>query len=173
MDGKTFVVLRPPATTANYHSAKSDELLNAILSQLLQEADVFTAIIPRTLGQAAELKAAILALNVANKSYLILENAVDGLNLAYGADLLISGGGTMNREAALLGVPVYSIFAGRQGALDAQMEAEGLIRFVRDEADVAKIELKPRTFSPDTAHSNSLTNRVESFVIDQINACLG
>ena len=55
----------------------------------------------------------------------MLDSAVDGLRAAYASDLLISGGGTMNREAALLGVPVYSIFAGRQGALDREMEAEG------------------------------------------------
>lgn len=74
----------------------------------------------------------------------------------------------MNREAALLGVPVYSIFAGRQGALDRQMESEGLITFIRDVRDLSKIRLEHR----DRQYFNALTDRVEAFVIETINSFL-
>jgi predicted glycosyltransferase len=169
MAGKVFVVLRPPAGTANYHSKQSDELLEAVLSYLLGDTDVFTVIVPRTVQQADEI-AALAGVADRERQFVILNEAVNGLDLAFASDLLISGGGTMNREAALLGVPVYSIFAGRQGALDRQMEADGLITFIRDVADVQKIKLVPR--DRDSQFSNLLTDRVERFVIEQINTFL-
>jgi predicted glycosyltransferase len=104
-----------------------------------------------------------------DRRFAILGSAVDGLQLAYVSDLLISGGGTMNREAALLGIPVYSIFAGRQGSLDAAMETSGLIKFVRNEKDVAEITLDRRTRD---AAGSTLTDRVERSVIGQIDAFL-
>lgn len=166
----TFAVLRPPATTANYHSSKSEEIFDGLLKHLLRSDGVFTAIVPRTLDQANEIEAAIERLALSHGSFTILREAVDGLQLAFAADLLISGGGTMNREAALLGVPVYSIFAGRLGSLDAQMEEEGLITFVREIEDISKIDLRRRT---DRANTNELTDRVERFVIGQIDDFLG
>lgn len=170
--GATLAVLRPPAATANYHSAKSDGLLVAILKRLLTESDAFTVIVPRTSQQAADIRGLIKSISPGSDNFLILDTAVDGLDLAFASDLLISGGGTMNREAALLGVPVYSIFAGRQGALDRKMETEGLITFVRDENDVAGIKLAKRSVLNNTPFSNGLTDRVERFVIEQLDEYL-
>jgi len=167
-EDKVIVVFRPPATTANYHSAKSDVLMKELLRRLLGSDRVFTILVPRTDEQAGEIEDLIGDSDGARDNYLILPTAVDGLNLAYSADLVISGGGTMNREAVLLGVPVYSIFAGRQGSLDAAMEAAGSIVFVRDVVDIERIKLEKRT----RESMPLLTDRVESFVIDQINSYL-
>jgi predicted glycosyltransferase len=167
---KTIAVLRPPATTANYHSIESEKLLDSILKRLTRDEGVFTFIVPRTSEQASEIKALLGSIPADGACYHILATAVNGLELAFAADLLISGGGTMNREAGLLGVAVYSIFAGKLGSLDAQMEADGIIRFVRTPADVEKIELKKRV-RPANAE-NGLTDAVESFVIRQIDAFL-
>lgn len=165
-----FAVLRPPATTANYHSSKSEEIFDGLLKHLLRSDGVFTAIVPRTAEQEDYIEASIDRMALSHGNFTILREAVDGLQLAFAADLLISGGGTMNREAALLGVPVYSIFAGRLGSLDAQMEKEGLITFVREIGDIAKIGLRRRTERTD---SSELTDRVERFVIGQIDDFLG
>lgn len=162
-----LAVLRPPATSANYHSEKGEVLLDDILRFLLNAPHVFTVIAPRTAGQAYDLRKSIKSLPDPRR-VVILDDAVDGLQLAFASDLLISGGGTMNREAALLGVPVYSIFAGRQGALDRQMEAEGLITFIRDARDLSKIGLEHR----DRQKPITLTDRVEKFVIEQIDTML-
>lgn len=167
-DKKVLAVLRPPATTANYHSEKSEVLLDDILHFLLSDAHVVTVVVPRTNEQAKDIRAKLTNKPDATDRCVILDEAVDGLDLAFAADLLISGGGTMNREAALLGVPVYSIFAGRQGALDRQMESEGLITFIRDARDLAKIRLERRK----THDANTLTDRVERFVIEQIDRYL-
>lgn len=159
-----LAVLRPPATTANYHSEKSDVLFDDILHFLLTADNVLTVVAPRTREQGAEIKARVDAVADADTKCMVLKEAVDGLALAFAADLLISGGGTMNREAALIGVPVYSIFAGRQGALDRQMESEGLITFIREARDLSKIRVEKR----ERRQTNALTDRVESFVIEQI-----
>ncbi len=169
-DESIFAVLRPPATTANYHSSMSEDIFDGLLKRLLRSDGVFTAIVPRTSEQADEIEAEIERMALSHGSFAILRKAVDGLQLAFAADLLISGGGTMNREAALLGVPVYSIFAGRLGSLDAQMEKEGLITFVREISDISKIDLRRRT---ETSNANELTDRVQRFVIGQINEFLG
>jgi len=167
-DGSIVAALRPPATTANYHSGRSEVLLDDILHFLLNVHGAFTVIAPRTPEQSVEIRRSIEDLPDADGRFVVLDEVVDGLQLAHAADLLISGGGTMNREAALLGVPVYSIFAGRQGSLDRQMEAEGLITFIRDARDLSKIRLEHR----DRQKPIALTNRVEKFVIEQIDSVL-
>ncbi|HYJ92428.1 MAG TPA: DUF354 domain-containing protein, partial [Pyrinomonadaceae bacterium] len=102
--------------------------------------------------------------------FAVLKHAVSGLDLADAADLMISGGGTMNREAVLLGVPVYSIFSGKLGSIDARMEEDGLIIFIRQPADVSKIKLRQRRRS--LKSRPVITDRVERFVTEQINSFL-
>ena len=167
-ENKVFAILRPPASTANYHAGKSDDLFDDTLHFLLSARDVVTFVLPRTRDQSQEIETKLKNLPDGAERFVILHKAVDGLDLAASSDLLISGGGTMNREAALLGVPVYSIFAGRQGALDRQMEAEGLITFIRDARDLSKIRLERRRLKP----ANALTDRVERFVIKEIDEFL-
>ena len=154
--------------SANYHVDKSDALFDDLLRLLLNTPNAFAIIVPRTSEQAGVIRARLSNIAGETARYLIVDQAVDGLDLAYGSDMLISGGGTMNREAALLGVPVYSIFAGPQGSLDRQMEAEGVITFIRDERDLTKIRLIHR----DRQKPNVLTNRVEAFVIETIDSFL-
>jgi predicted glycosyltransferase len=165
--GNTIAVVRPPATTANYHSEKSEVLFDDILHFMLN-SDVLMVVTPRTPDQAKQIRNLIKNVPDARERCIILDKAVNGLELVSAADLVISGGGTMNREAALLGVPVYSFFAGRQGALDRQMESDGLITFIRDTRDLAKIRLEHRDRQKPTA----LTDRVEKFVIEQIDSML-
>jgi hypothetical protein len=61
---------------------------------------------------------------------------VDGLNLIWHSDLVISGGGTMNREAAALGVPVYSVFRGSIGAVDRYLSEQGRLVLLENVHDV-------------------------------------
>jgi predicted glycosyltransferase len=161
---KIIVTLRPPAVDANYHSEKSEVLLDDILHFLLNDENVLTVVVPRTHAQTAAIASRVASVADGGDRCVILDSAVDGLQLAYASDLLISGGGTMNREAALLGVPVYSIFAGRQGSLDREMEREGKITFIRDARDLSKIRLERR----DASDMPPLTDRVEKFVIAEI-----
>jgi predicted glycosyltransferase len=166
--GGTLAVVRPPATTANYHAGDSEAVLADVLRHLGSNPAVSTVIVPRTDEQRSQLTAIIDALDLDRSRFFLLDRPLDGLQLAYAADLLISGGGTMNREAALLGTPVYSIFSGRQGALDARMEAKGVITFIRSASDVHRIDLErkaPRPFTPPS-------DAVERFVVDRIDSFL-
>ncbi len=78
--------------------------------------------LPRTQEQATRLRALALP------SLIVPPSAVDGPSLVAGADIVVSAGGTMNREAVALGVPVYTTFAGRLGAVDERLLAEGRLR---------------------------------------------
>src|SRR5262249_40721130 len=167
-DERILAVFRPPATTANYHEEKGTELFREVLKYFLAAENVYTVVVPRTNDQAAELDKIIKDSSVPADRFKILTEAVDGMKLVAVADLLISGGGTMNREAALLGVPVYSIFAGRQGALDAQMEKDGRIAFIREPNELGKLQIKKREHGLPVSEASGLTDRVERFVIEQI-----
>ena len=82
---------------------------------------------------------------IANRKIIIPEHAVDGMNLIWFSDLVISGGGTMNREAAALGVPVYSIFRGKIGAVDRHLQQEGKLVLIESVEEIRKkIILKRR-----------------------------
>ena len=162
---RTLVVLRPPASTANYHNARSDSIFTALLKNLAEAHNAFTIVVPRTQDQADDIEEQLLRIVNSGESFGILRSAVNGLDLINAADVIISGGGTMNREAVLLGAAVYSIFQGEQGALDRTMECSGEITFIRTEADLEKIRLIKR---PTAVSRPELTDRVEQFVRKQI-----
>lgn len=165
---KILIGLRPPATTANYHNEQSEVLLNELLRYFLSDEKTFTMILPRTAAQRVEIARLIEAMRLDEARYFLLNKAVDGLDLASSVDLLVSGGGTMNREAVLLGTPVYSIFAGKQGALDFAMEKEGLITFIRRAEDIPQIRLEKKK-SGGEKRAADLTDRVERCVKERIN----
>lgn len=169
-DRAILVVIRPPATTANYHNPKSEEVFEAILDRISRSDNALALIVPRTGEQRDEIEQLLKRGTHSNERLVVLKQAVNGLDLANAADLMISGGGTMNREAALLGVPVYSIFSGTLGSIDARMEGDGRITFIRSPTDVEKINLVHRDRS-DGARAK-IDDRVERFVIEQINSFL-
>ena len=115
--GRIVVTVRPPATEAHYHVPESDQLFEAVLDFLGERSDVKLVVLPRNHRQGERIRQARSKLFESGKA-IIPQHVVDGLNLVWHSDLVISGGGTMNREAAALGVPVYSMFRGRIGAVD-------------------------------------------------------
>ena len=139
-----LVTVRPPATEAHYHNPESDELLNAALNYLTQQQDVRVVLLPRNDRQAAILRKE-WGDYIAKGRIVIPGHVLDGLNVVWQSDLVISGGGTMNREAAALGVPVYSIFRGKIGAVDRDLASNGRLVLLERVEDVhTKIVLKRR-----------------------------
>ena len=116
-DKDIVVTVRPPASEAHYHNPLSDGLFDATIEFLAQEPRVKIVLLPRNERQSESVKKTWPQLFIAGR-IIIPPHVVDGLNLIWFSDLVISGGGTMNREAAALGVPVYSIFRGKTGAVD-------------------------------------------------------
>ncbi|NTV45297.1 MAG: DUF354 domain-containing protein [Chlorobiales bacterium] len=123
-----FVVVRPSSMTSNYHDVKSEVILRELLNKFALHPDAYGLIIPRTEVDKAFVSEIIQQRGLNNVR--IAQKALPGLQLLYWADLVISGGGTMNREAALLGTPTFSIFTGRRPAIDEHLRAKGKLTFI-------------------------------------------
>jgi len=98
-------------------------------------------VLPRTVEQGDRIRELGLA------GVVVPEAALDGQSLVAGADLVVSAGGTMNREAVVLGTPVYTTFAGRMGGVDERLLRDGRMRRLDRAADV-RIERKPAASAP-------------------------
>jgi predicted glycosyltransferase len=138
------VTIRPPATEAHYHNPESEKLLLEVFKLLGAHDEVKTVLLPRTHRQEAELRQARPELFAAGR-IVVPKHAVNGLDLIWYSDVVISGGGTMNREAAALGIPVYSLFRGTMGAVDKHLAEIGKLILLESEQDVReKLKLVPR-----------------------------
>ena len=158
-DGELVVTIRPPATEAHYYTPESGTLFEATVNFLGEKDNLRMVILPRNeVKQTAWVKH-----NWADwcnsKKIVFPDHVVDGLNLIWHSDLVISGGGTMNREAAALGVPVYSIFRGTIGAVDRYLSESGRLVLLETVEDVRKkIRLEKRDLSgqPDNLNRKAL-----------------
>ena len=150
-----LVTIRPPATEAHYHNPEAELLLTSVFQLLGAVPQVKIVLVPRTPKQGQDLKEQFPDLFREGRAR-IPEHVVDGLDLIWFSDLVISGGGTMNREAAALGVPVYSIFRGKIGAVDHYLQAQGRLVLLESVADVKnKIQIVPRPKSNQRARGSS------------------
>jgi uncharacterized protein len=129
------VTLRPPATEAHYHNPESEQLFAEALHFLSENPRVRAVVLPRNQKQGAQLRREWASL-IASGSMIIPTDPLDGLNLIWFSDLVISGGGTMNREATALGVPVYSVFRGKIGAVDRYLAEKGRLTLLESISDV-------------------------------------
>jgi predicted glycosyltransferase len=128
-----LVVVRPPPETSEYHHA--NPLYEQVIEHLAAEKNVTAVVIPRTDRQAQAIRAR------ANPNLVVPDRAIDAQSLIAYADLVVSAGGTMNREAVALGTPVYTTFSGALGAVDERLIAAGSLRRL-DSPD--QIELQKR-----------------------------
>jgi predicted glycosyltransferase len=115
---RVLVVLRPPPDVSLYHR-HSNPLFPQTLAELGTRADVHAVVLPRTEEQRAYVRGLELP------SVIVPERAVDAQSLIALSDVVVSAGGTMNREAAALGVPVYTTYGGRLGGVDEALIREG------------------------------------------------
>jgi len=144
-DEDLLVTIRPPATEAHYHNPESEKLFIAVVEFLLQNQFVRLVILPRNeKKQTAWIKNMWSEFCQTGK-IIIPDHPVSGLNLIWHSDFVVSGGGTMNREAAALGVPVYSIFRGKIGAVDRYLSSNGRLTLLENVEDVkTKLKVVPR-----------------------------
>ena len=99
---------------------------------------------------------------------IIPEHAVNGLDLIWYSDFVVSGGGTMNREAASLGVPVYSIFRGKIGAVDHYLSQNGRLTLLESTEDVkTKLKMVRRNKSDNLKqHDRNALNTIVKHIIN-------
>jgi len=127
-----IAVVRTPPAVSLYHRFEND-VLGAMLERLRGSQ---TVVLPRTPQQRAELR---------GSGFVVPEQAIDAQSLIAYADLVVSAGGTMNREAVALGTPVWTTFQGRLGAVDERLIAEGRLRTLGRAEDVVLAKRAPRT----------------------------
>jgi predicted glycosyltransferase len=156
--GDVLVIVRPPAHEALYHRFEN-KLFEELLTRLSTSAGVKVLLLARTEAQ----RAAYAARHWPN--LVLPQKALDGANLIAAADLVISAGGTMNREAAALGVPAASIYAGAWAAIDEELVKEGRLQRIslRDEIEslplVKKAELSLR-------HATQVRKQVAEMILN-------
>jgi predicted glycosyltransferase len=161
------VTIRPPANEAHYHNPQSDELFDAAVEFLSKKPELKLVALPRNEKQATWLRERWPALFSAGKMR-IPEKIVDGLNLIWHSDFVISGGGTMNREAAALDVPVYSIFRGKIGAVDQYLSKTRRLVLLQSIEDLHTKILPVRRERP--ARPLNRQSAALSRIVDQIAA---
>ena len=122
---RVLVVLRPPPDVSLYHR-HSNPLFPQTVDFLGRHEDVQAIVLPRTEEQREYVRGLDLP------SLILPERAVDAQSLIAAADLVVSAGGTMNREAAALGVPVYTTYGGRLGGVDEELIREGRLKPLTD-----------------------------------------
>jgi predicted glycosyltransferase len=134
-----LVVARPPAREALYHRFEN-ELFDELLVSMSTRNEVKIILVPRSESQRADYETRKWS------NLIIPPDALDGANLIAAADLVISAGGTMNREAAALGVPAVSIYAGKWAAIDQELVEEGRLQRIdsRKEIEVLAVRKKPQ-----------------------------
>ena len=132
-----LVVARPPAREALYHRFEN-ELFDDLLVRLSRQENAKIILLPRTAAQRTEYQARDWG------NVIMPREALDGANLVAASDLVVSAGGTMNREAAALGVPAASVYAGKWAAIDEELISEGRLQRIssREKIDSLAVQKK-------------------------------
>jgi uncharacterized protein len=129
------IIARPPAREALYHRFEN-ELFDDLLASLSARVNLKVILLPRSEAQRADYTARKFP------NVIMPGEALDGANLIAAADLVISAGGTMNREAAVLGVPAASIYAGKWAAVDEQLRREGRLQRLSSKEDLQLLQIQ-------------------------------
>jgi predicted glycosyltransferase len=151
-----LVTVRSPATMAIYHRFENP-LFEKLLAALNRNPDVLGIILPRISQQADYIKSTYPNLAVP-------DTPLDGRNLCHYSDLVISAGGTMNREAAILGTPAYSIFAGRMPAVDQRLVEMGRMVHIGHERELSTIRWEKKRSKKSLLNPNTLKEVVREIL---------
>jgi predicted glycosyltransferase len=130
---RVLAVVRPPPETSAYHA--ENPLYAGVIDRLAADEMTQAVVVPRTEAQAEAVRAR------SDPSLVVPPGAIDAQSLIAFADLVVSAGGTMNREAVALGTPVYTIFSGEMGAVDERLIADGDLRVL---GEPSALELRKR-----------------------------
>jgi predicted glycosyltransferase len=146
--GDLVVTVRPPATEAHYHHAQSATLFAASMDFISRRPDTRIILLPRNEKQRDWVKKK-WPKEFKHGKIIMPEFVPNGSNLIWHSDLVISGGGTMSREAAVLGIPAYSVFCGVLGGVDQYLMQSGRLVMLQSVAEIrAKLVLARRLRHP-------------------------
>lgn len=151
-DTKPVVVVRPPADMALYHRFENPLFAGLLqrLQQLLRDDQASVVVLARTTEQGLLLEREGFG------DLLWKGDALDGRRLIASADAVVSAGGSMNREAAVLGTPAYSVYAGKLAAVDRALVVEGKLTLLRSVEDLKALSFTKKRASPPARIDDSL-----------------
>jgi predicted glycosyltransferase len=164
------VTIRPPATEAHYHNPESEKLFIATVDFLASVKNVCLVILPRNEIKQKRFVKKRWATECKSGKIIVPDFVVNGLDLIWYSDFVISGGGTMNREAAALGVPVYSIFRGKIGAVDQYLSDSGRLTLIKSVEEIErkiKIAKRLRLENPEYGNRDTIekiTNHIVTLI---------
>ncbi len=153
--GDILVTARPPASEALYHRFEN-QLFDQLIDRLLEIPAVKLVLLPRNEWQRQYY---------ARDKIIIPAHPLDGSNLIARSDLVVSAGGTMNREAAALGVPAASIYMGEWAAIDQQLVNEGRLQRIATEKDARELRIEKKTTSAARA-SAGVMQQVANLILE-------
>src|SRR5688572_8791039 len=145
-----LVLMRPPAHDALYHRFQNT-LFDEALTMLRANENVQVILLPRNEAQRVAY---------VDKGVIIPATPLDGANLIAASDLVISAGGTINREAAALGVPAASIYAGKWAAVDEGLVNQGRLYRIANTDDLRKLVVRKK----DAAEPRKLSSVIDEIV---------
>lgn len=149
---RVVVIVRPPPDVSLYHR-KSNPLFPKVLDRLGNDGDVHAVVLPRTQAQRQFIEGLRLP------SLIVPPGAVEAQSLVALADLVVSAGGTMNREAAALATPVYTTYGGRLGGVDEALIRSGRLRPLTDPRAVV-LEKRTAEATPTRRDPSSLVETI-------------
>jgi predicted glycosyltransferase len=158
-----YVLFRPPAEDSHYYRGESGDLSFSLLQYLAQKG-VTVVFSPRFDWQINYLN----AVGRWQVDPVVLQAPVPFVSLLKGVDAVVSAGGTMLREAAYLGVPAYSIFRSRTGAVDRYLASVDRLSILRSPADFERIELKPRGSLIPLREGSSSAEKLVERLLDRV-----
>jgi predicted glycosyltransferase len=153
-----LITMRAPGMWATYHRFENP-LFDEAVTYLARLPKVKILLLPRYPFQADYYRGLHL------DNLIIPTGVLDGLNLVYWSDMVISAGGSMNREAAVLGTPVWTIFAGKMAGVDQKMISNGIMNQITSPQDLQQViplKRSARPFRP--VESEAVTQIVEAIL---------
>jgi predicted glycosyltransferase len=157
---EVLIVVRPPARDALYHRF-DNELFDALVEHLCAQDEARIVLLARTDAQREEFDARHRSENV-----ILPETALDGATLIAAADLVISAGGTMNREAAALGVPAVTVYAGQWAAVDEELMREGRLRRIRTREDIQHLRVAKKDAATNARRAPGVRAQVAEMILE-------
>lgn len=159
-EGAVHILVRPPATTAHYHNPEADGIFAAILARIAETRNAQLILIPRTRDQVEAARSAGI------KDLIIPNRVFHGPSLVAAMDVVISGGGTMTREAAIMGIPSYSFFRGRNGMVDETLtRCNRLLNLVTPGDAATILRLEKRQSQPQVPNPAPLVRYVTDAIL--------
>lgn len=159
---RVVFVVRPPGFWADYYQGQGD-LFVALLDRLLASPEAFVVFLPRIAPQKEIVK------SFSPTKVVVPDKVLDGPNLLWYADGAASAGGTMNREAAVLGTPAYSVFEGELASVDAALERQGRMTIIRKPDDLGAVRVvKKQPSTPIQHNANQVVERIVSAILEAV-----